>query len=154
MLRETGLDPRLLKLEITESAVVADAETAVETLRGLKALGVGLAIDDFGTGYSSLNYLRHFPVDALKIDRAFVAGLGRDEGDAAIVAAVIGLAHTLGLRVVAEGIETTEQLGLLRGLGCEQGQGYRFGRPQPAAATEALLEKVTYAVGSPMRLAG
>lgn len=154
MLRETGVDPRLLKLEITESAVMADAETAVATLRRLKDLGVGLAIDDFGTGYSSLNYLRRFPVDALKIDRAFVAGLGRDDGDAAIVAAVIGLAHTLGLRVVAEGIETTEQVGLLRAMGCEQGQGYRFGRPQPAVATEALLDKVTFAVGSPVRLAG
>jgi EAL domain-containing protein (putative c-di-GMP-specific phosphodiesterase class I) len=154
MLQETGLDPALLKLEITESAVMADAETAIATLRRLKALGVGLAIDDFGTGYSSLNYLRHFPVDALKIDRAFVAGLGRDDGDAAIVAAVIGLAHTLGLRVVAEGIETTEQVGLLRAMGCEEGQGYRFGRPQPTAVTEALLEKVTYAVDAPVRLAG
>jgi EAL domain-containing protein (putative c-di-GMP-specific phosphodiesterase class I) len=154
MLRETGLDPRLLKLEITESAVMADAETAVATLRRLKDLGVGLAIDDFGTGYSSLNYLRHFPVDALKIDRAFVAGLGRDAGDAAIVAAVIGLANTLGLRVVAEGIETIEQVGLLRTMGCEQGQGYRFGRPQPVGPTEALLEKVTFAVGAPVRLAG
>lgn len=154
MLRETGLDPRLLKLEITESAVAADAETAVTTLRRLKALGVGLAIDDFGTGYSSLNYLRHFPVDALKIDRSFVAGLGQDDGDEAIVAAIIGLAHTLGLQVVAEGIETTAQVSLLRVMGCEQGQGYHFGRPQPAAATEALLEKVTYAIGAPVRLAG
>lgn len=154
MLRATGLDPRLLKLEITESAVMGNAEAAVATLRRLKALGVGLAIDDFGTGYSSLGYLRHFPVDALKIDKAFVAGLGRDAGDAAIAAAVIGLAHTLGLRVVAEGIETAEQVGLLRAMGCEQGQGYRFGHPQPAAAIEGLLEKVTYAVGAPVRLAG
>jgi diguanylate cyclase (GGDEF)-like protein len=154
MLRETGLDPALLKLEITESAVMADAETAVATLRRLKELGVGLAIDDFGTGYSSLNYLRRFPVDALKIDKAFVAGLGRDTGDEAIVEAVIGLAHTLGRQVVAEGIETAEQLGLLRAMGCEQGQGFRFGQPEPATAIEGLLENVTYAVGPRERLAG
>lgn len=154
MLRETGLNPSLLKLEITESAVMADAATAVATLRGLKGLGVGVAVDDFGTGYSSLNYLRRFPVDALKIDKAFVAGLGRDAGETAIVEAVIGLAHTLGLRVIAEGIETTEQVDLLRAMGCEQGQGYRFGHPQPAQAIAGLLQKVTYAVGPRERLAG
>jgi EAL domain-containing protein (putative c-di-GMP-specific phosphodiesterase class I) len=154
MLRETGLDPGLLKLEITESAVMADAKMAVATLQRLKGLGVGLAIDDFGTGYSSLNYLRRFPVDALKIDRAFVAGLGLDAGDAAIVEAVIGLAHTLGLQVVAEGIETAEQLGLLRTMCCEQGQGYSFWHPQPATTIEGLLENVTYATGPRARLAG
>jgi len=123
MLRATGLDPSLLKLEITESAVLGDAEAAVATLRALKEIGVGLAIDDFGTGYSSLNYLRHFPVDDLKIDKSFVAGLGKDAGDAAI----------------AEGIETGEQLGILRAMGCELGQGYRFGKPQPPAQIEPLL---------------
>jgi diguanylate cyclase (GGDEF)-like protein len=154
MLRETGLDPCLLKLEITESAVMTDAETAVAKLWRLKELGLGLAIDDFGTGYSSLAYLRRFPVDALKIDRAFISGLNRDAGDVAIVEAVIGLAHTLGLQVVAEGIETVEQVKVLRAMGCDQGQGYCFGRPQPATATEGLLEKVTFAIESPVRLVG
>ena len=154
VLSATGLDPQLLKLEITESAVMADAARAVDTLKQLKELGVGLAIDDFGTGYSSLNYLRRFQVDALKIDRAFVSGLGSDGGDRAIVEAVVGLAHTLGLEVVAEGIETTEQVLQLRAMGCEQGQGFHFGRPQSASSIEALLEKVTYAVGPRVRLTG
>ena len=153
MLRGTRLDPRLLKLEITESAVMGDTDAAVETLHRLKALGVGLAIDDFGTGYSSLGYLRRFPVDALKIDRSFVSGIGSDAGDAAIAEAVVGLAHTLGLEVVAEGIETSEQMARLQSMGCEQGQGYRFGRPQPPAAIETLLQQ-TGLTATGLRLAG
>src|SRR3954453_14239524 len=118
---------------------MADAEAAVAPLKRLKALGITLAVDDFGTGYSSLNYLRRFPVDALKIDKAFVAGLGQDVEDKAIVEAVVGLAHTLGLKVVAEGIETAEQLEMLREMGCEEGQGYRLGRPQPSSTVEQML---------------
>jgi predicted signal transduction protein with EAL and GGDEF domain len=146
-LRASGLPPRLLALELTEGAMVADADEAVALLRQLKGLGVGLAIDDFGTGYSSLAYLQRLPVDRLKVDRRFVAGLGRDAGDAAIVEAVVGLARTLGLGVVAEGVETAEQAARLRELGCGLGQGFYFGRPQSAEALGALLEKVTFALG-------
>jgi diguanylate cyclase (GGDEF)-like protein len=146
-LRASGLPPRLLSLELTEGAMVADADEAVAILRQLKGLGVGLAIDDFGTGYSSLAYLQRLPVDRLKVDRRFVAGLGRDAGDDAIVEAVVGLAHTLGLGVVAEGVETAEQAARLRELGCRLGQGFYFGRPQSAEAVRALLEKITFAVG-------
>ncbi len=123
-----------MQLELTESAVMSDAEANIATLRDLKALGVRLAIDDFGTGYSSLSYLKRFPVDALKIDQSFVVGLGDDAGDAAIVGAVITLAHTLGLRVTAEGVERAAQLACLRGLGCELGQGFYFGEPLPPEA--------------------
>ena len=145
-LRETGLAPDRLQLEITEGAAMGDADEAVSTLRWLKGLGVRLAIDDFGTGYSSLAYLQRFPLDLLKVDRRFVAGLGRNEGDTAIVAAVLGLARTLGLRVVAEGVETREQANRLQALDCELGQGYLFGRPASAEAFEALLGSVSFAL--------
>ncbi len=118
VLEETGLNPRSLVLEITESAVMGDAERNVATLQELKNLGVNLAVDDFGTGYSSLSYLHRFPVDMLKIDRSFVDGLGQESEDTAIVRSVIGLAHALRLQVVAEGVETDEQAQELRALGC------------------------------------
>ena len=142
MLRETGLEPRRLQLEITESVVMERADATVTTLQHLKDLGVGLAIDDFGTGYSSLSYVTRFPVDCLKIDRAFVAGLGQDREQTAIVQAVITLAHTLELELTAEGIERPEQLHQLRALGCETGQGYYFAKPVPATAAEALVGHV------------
>jgi EAL domain-containing protein (putative c-di-GMP-specific phosphodiesterase class I) len=132
VLHLTGIDPEVLWLEITESTLMRDAETAVRTLGSLRALGVGLAVDDFGTGYSSMSYLKRFPVQALKVDRTFVDGLGRDPEDSAICTAVVTLAHALGLRAVAEGVETAEQLAELRTLGCELAQGYLFGRPAPA----------------------
>lgn len=138
-LREAELDPACLKLEITESVVMEEGEAAVATLWELKRLGVHLAVDDFGTGYSSLNYLLRFPVDTLKIDRAFISGLGSDDQSAAIVRSVIGLAKGLNLAVTGEGIETPEQLGQLRELGCDQGQGYYFARPLAAEAVAALL---------------
>ena len=131
-LSTAGLQPELLKLEITESTVMGDAQSAVKTLHELKALGVQLAIDDFGTGYSSLAYLKQFPLDTLKVDRSFVSGLGDDMQDTAIVRSVLQLAKTLGLTVTAEGIETDQQLALLADMECERGQGYLFARPLPA----------------------
>jgi predicted signal transduction protein with EAL and GGDEF domain len=145
-LRETGLEPALLTLEITESAVMTNAETAVAMLRQLRGVGVRIAIDDFGSGYSSLSYLQRFPLDALKIDRCFVAGLGRAAGDGAIVEAVVGLARGLRLTVVAEGVETSAQAASLRALGCEHGQGFHFGQPVAAETFELLLTKVAYAL--------
>jgi diguanylate cyclase (GGDEF)-like protein/PAS domain S-box-containing protein len=119
-------------LEITESAVMGDPDTAVDRLRRFSSLGVSIAVDDFGTGYSSLTYLRHFPIDVLKVDQSFVAGLGKDAKDDAVVSAVIGLARSLGVTAVAEGVETGEQLGELRRLGCDFAQGFLLGRPQTA----------------------
>jgi EAL domain-containing protein (putative c-di-GMP-specific phosphodiesterase class I)/CheY-like chemotaxis protein len=130
-LHDAGLDPAALVLEITESATVADTEGVIARLEELKSLGVGLAIDDFGTGYSSLSYLRRFPVDQLKIDRSFVAGLAVNGEDRAIAASVIGLAHALRIHVVAEGVETVEQLELLSELRCDLAQGFNWLRPAP-----------------------
>jgi diguanylate cyclase (GGDEF)-like protein/PAS domain S-box-containing protein len=139
LLRETGLDPQLLAFEITETVVMDDAESTVERLRTLKALGVRLAIDDFGTGYSSLAYLKRFPIDVLKIDRSFINGLGSSREDTAIVGATVNLAHALDLLVVAEGVETPQQLNLLRNFGCDRAQGYFFSAPLPPEAIPALL---------------
>ena len=139
ILRETGLPASSLQLEITESAVMDDLDAAVATLRDLRARGLRLALDDFGTGHSSLSYLKRFPLDMLKIDKAFVAGLGRDAEDTAIVGAVIALAHILGMQVTAEGVETAEQAHLLRELACELGQGYLFARPLTPEGLETWL---------------
>ena len=139
VLRDSRLAPGSLKLEITESVLMAEPLFSNGTLQALKRLGVQLVVDDFGTGYSSLGYLKGLPVDMLKIDRTFVAGLGQDAGDTAIVEAVITLARTLGLTVTAEGVERVEQLMQLRDLGCQLGQGYYFARPLPSAAVDALL---------------
>ena len=139
ILSETSVNPTSVYLEITESVLMEDAESTVTALRDLKALGVSLAVDDFGTGYSSLTYLKRFPVDELKVDRSFVAGLLGDPEDAAIVAAVVNLAHTLGLKAVAEGVESAGQLNRLRELGCDIGQGYYFGRPMPAESMAMRL---------------
>jgi diguanylate cyclase (GGDEF)-like protein len=138
-LREAELDPACLKLEITESVVMEEGEAAVKTLWILKELGVRLAVDDFGTGYSSLNYLLRFPVDTLKIDRAFITGLGSDVQSIAIVRSVIDMARGMNLAVTGEGIETLDQLSQLRELGCDQGQGYYFAHPLPGDAVSALL---------------
>ena len=131
ILHETAVDPSHLCLEITETAVMADAEISLEVLEKLRSLGVGLAIDDFGTGYSSLSYLKRFPVDVVKIDRSFVDGLGNDPDDTAIVQAIMVLAGALGLNVTAEGVETEVQLAELIRLGCSRVQGYLFARPGP-----------------------
>lgn len=136
-LAEFGLPGYRLELEITEGALIRDADDAVEKLTQLKTLGVRLAIDDFGTGYSSLAYLKRFPVDKLKVDQAFVRGIPANRTDCEIVAAVIALGKALGLEVLAEGIETEEQYGYLMALGCDTAQGYLLGRPVPAAELKA-----------------
>ena len=138
-LEETDLEPGWLALEITESAMMADAPEAVGTLEGLKALGVGLAVDDFGTGYSSMSYLKRFPVDRVKIDRSFVDGLDERAEDEAIVSGVVGLARALGLRVIAEGVETEGQLARLKEMGCEEAQGFYFSEPLIGEALRGLL---------------
>jgi EAL domain-containing protein (putative c-di-GMP-specific phosphodiesterase class I) len=138
-LAEAGLDAQWLCLEITERLAMGDTGATVETLAALRARGVRTAIDDFGTGHSSLAYLKHLPLDAIKIDKAFVDGLGQGREEDAIAAAIVALGHTLGLRVVAEGVETAAQAAALRGLGCDLAQGYHFARPLPADALAALL---------------
>lgn len=136
ILRDTGLDPARLELEITESVAMQDAERTIATLNALRRLGVRLAIDDFGTGFSSLSYLQRFPLDKVKVDQSFVRNITRD---ATIALSVILLARSLQLRVIAEGVETREQVDVLRGYGCDEMQGYYFGRPVPAEEVEALL---------------
>ncbi|MCU0269692.1 MAG: PAS domain S-box protein [Acidimicrobiales bacterium] len=141
VLEATGLEPGRLCLEITESVLMEDAASTIDTLWRLKRIGLTLAIDDFGTGYSSLSYLRRFPVDVLKVDRSFVDGLGPDPEDSAIVAAVVTLARTLELDAVAEGVETIEQLELLRELGCDGAQGFLFARPCADVELRPLLRR-------------
>jgi EAL domain-containing protein (putative c-di-GMP-specific phosphodiesterase class I) len=141
VLAETGMDPQHLLLEVTESVVMADPVRAEGTLDALHALGVSLAVDDFGTGYSSLAYLKRFPFHMLKIDRSFVMDIPRDTDDMTIVEAVVGLAHSLKLQVTAEGVETHEQLEFLRGLGCDNMQGFLVSRPVPATEFEDLLRR-------------
>jgi len=137
LLAQTGIPADALWLEITESALMADVKASTVALRNLRSLGLHLAVDDFGTGYSSLTYLKRFPVEAIKIDRSFVGGLGLDSEDTTIVEAVVNLGHSFGISVVAEGLETPLQLARLRQLGCDRGQGYLFGRPRPASIVEA-----------------
>jgi diguanylate cyclase (GGDEF)-like protein len=139
VLRKHGVDPRLIELEVTESQVMQDPEHANRMMRALSRDGIRVAIDDFGTGYSSLSYLTRFPVAALKIDRSFVADVLDDPADATIVRTIVDMAHTLGFIVVAEGVETEAQAAFLRGLGCEQAQGYHFAKPMPEAELRVLL---------------
>jgi len=151
VLADTGLAADYLEIELTESLFMSDVSEAVETLHAMKSLGVSLSIDDFGTGYSSLSYLSRFPIDVLKIDRSFVSDIGKeggkhsgkDGGDAPIVASIIALAHNLQLSVIAEGVETAEQLAYLRRHGCDEMQGYYFSRPLPADAFEQVLRQRT-----------
>lgn len=141
VLEETGLEPRYLEIEITESMMMSDVENAIHVLQSLKDLGIYLSIDDFGTGYSSLAYLRRFPIDVLKIDRSFVNDIITDADDAAIISSIIALAHNLQLNVVAEGVETAEQLTFLQQHGCDIMQGYYFSRPLPAAEFELMIKQ-------------
>ena len=150
-LKQSGLQPRFLCLEITETALVEDADASRAALDGLKDLGVTLAVDDFGTGYSSLIYLRRFPVGVLKIDRSFVVGLGTNAEDTAIVSGVVGLARALGMLAVAEGVETPEQAVRLAELGCPLGQGYHWSKPLSARQMERWL-KVHWAHNPPTRV--
>jgi EAL domain-containing protein (putative c-di-GMP-specific phosphodiesterase class I) len=139
ILKETNLDPRWLELELTESSIMKEPEQAIEKLHELKLMGIKVAIDDFGTGYSSLNYLKRFPIDTLKIDKTFVADVCRDPHDTAIVRAIITLGHALDLTVIAEGVETQEQLQYLSSLGCDVVQGFLFSKSLSAPAFEELL---------------
>jgi diguanylate cyclase (GGDEF)-like protein/PAS domain S-box-containing protein len=139
IIEQVGVTPHNLCLEITETVLMEDAEAVISVVERMRSLGVQLSIDDFGTGYSSLGYLKRFPVNAVKIDRSFVSGLGSDAGDTAIVSAVVGLAHALGLQVVAEGVETERQLAELIALGCDEAQGYFFAPPQPIDDLRALI---------------
>lgn len=140
ILQQTGMDPALLELEITEGVLMQNVDATMVALSRLKALGVRLAIDDFGTGYSSLSYLQRFPIDVLKIDQSFIRGLGRDSNDAALVGAIISLGKSLNLTVIAEGVETLEQLNFLKALHCEEGQGYYFSK---AVEPDAFVQYLT-----------
>lgn len=140
-LQETGLAPHHLEIELTESSVMADIERNILTLHDLKSLGVQLSVDDFGTGHSSLAYLKRFPIDTLKIDRSFVHDIDVNQDDASIVSSIIALAHNLKLNVIAEGVETKNQMDILRAQGCDEMQGYYFCKPLPADQIEALLRQ-------------
>ncbi|WP_267269967.1 putative bifunctional diguanylate cyclase/phosphodiesterase [Pseudomonas protegens] len=138
-LLDSALDPTLLELEITEGVLMQNVEATLATLQAIKALGVRLAVDDFGTGYSSLSYLRKFPVDVLKIDQSFIHGLSHEPKDAALVSAIVQLGRSLNLSIIAEGVETQEQLAFLKQQGCEEGQGYYFSKALPADSFARLL---------------
>jgi diguanylate cyclase len=146
IVREYGVDPALLELELTETAVMRDAELSIRALRRLTELGVSISLDDFGTGYSSLSYLRRLPLNKLKIDRSFMQELGVGGGTAQIVRSIVALAHNLNLKVVAEGVETVEQLRFLREVGCDKFQGFYFSPPLPAAefASRVMKERAAY----------
>jgi EAL domain-containing protein (putative c-di-GMP-specific phosphodiesterase class I) len=148
VLDETRLPPEALELEITESIAMQNAESVLRTLLALKALGVGLAMDDFGTGYSSLAYLKRYPLDALKIDQVFVRNLIDDAADLAITRAVIALARSFNLAVVAEGVETGAHVETLAEMGCHIGQGYHYGRPMAADAATAWLDARKHGAGA------
>jgi diguanylate cyclase (GGDEF)-like protein len=139
ILAETGLDPHYLELELTESALMGDGNDTVCKLLRLKELGISISVDDFGTGYSSLSYLKHLPIDTIKVDRSFVRDIVNDSDDAAIVDAIVAMAHSLKLNVIAEGVETREQLDFLRKRNCQQVQGYYFARPLDALQFEAFI---------------
>jgi diguanylate cyclase (GGDEF)-like protein/PAS domain S-box-containing protein len=141
VLKESGLDPTRLEIEMTESLMMQDVETVIPILNQLKALGIKLSIDDFGTGYSSLSYLKSFPIDTLKIDRAFVSGIGLDSKDAALTTAIISIAKSLDLKVIAEGVETEDQMRFLSEQGCTHVQGYLYSRPLPFNEFMLLLRQ-------------
>jgi len=141
LLKETGLEPRSLKLEITESAIMDNIDFAVTVFTRLQELGVQIQVDDFGIGYSSLNYLSHFPINTLKIDRTFVRNMTKDNNYLKIVQAIIMLAHGLGMSVIAEGVETESQLAQIKALGCELAQGFYISKPWDVKGMRQLLSK-------------
>jgi len=154
ILDETGFDPTLLELELTESAVMENPEEAILTLRQLKKMGITLSIDDFGTGYSSLSHLKHFPLDRLKIDRSFVRHVTRDQSDATIAEAIIALAHSMKLSVVAEGIEHGEQLEFMAKRQCDSMQGFYLSRPVTAGEFSLFLKRLGASDGKAHGLLG
>lgn len=139
ILEESNLEPRFLELELTESSIMSNADATIEVLSNLQSMGVAISVDDFGTGFSSLSYLKRLPIDSLKVDQSFVRELATDPDDAALVMAIVNLAHALRLRVVAEGVETQEQLRFLRLLRCDEIQGYLISRPLPVEGIQELL---------------
>lgn len=151
-LADAGLPPRFLELEITEGAIMNNVDGACITMQKLSGMGINISVDDFGIGYSSLSYLKKFPIHTLKIDRSFISNITTDPDDAAISTAVIAMAHSLKLKVVAEGVEDVEQLEFLRKLGCDEVQGYLFGRPAPAAESEKLLAQEIHRETPPAKL--
>lgn len=151
VLKETGLGPCGLALEITESVAIQDVDYTVLMLGQLKEMGIQIAIDDFGTGHSALSYLRRFPIDAVKIDRSFIRDLTTSANDTEIAAAVIAMAHNLKLDVIAEGVETEEQLAFLRQRRCDEMQGYLFSRPVPATEFATLVRQARSLPQEPRR---
>jgi EAL domain-containing protein (putative c-di-GMP-specific phosphodiesterase class I) len=147
-LAATGLAPSLLELEVTEDILLLDEQRVLDAFQRIRQLGVRIVFDDFGTGYASLSYLKKFPLDGLKIDRSFVLDLLADSDDAAIVGSTVGLSRQLGLSVIAEGIESRATADLLISMGCEEGQGYFFGRPMPVQAFEGQFMAVRDAAKS------
>ncbi len=139
-LEVSNLDPQYLTLELTENTIMENAQENLDMLHQIKEMGIKLSVDDFGTGYSSLSYLKQLPLDELKIDRSFIAGIRSETDDAPIVTAIIAMAHSLGMRVVMEGIETQHQLKFSRDRGCDEYQGFLFSQPIPSAEFEALLK--------------
>jgi EAL domain-containing protein (putative c-di-GMP-specific phosphodiesterase class I) len=141
IIADTRLDPHYLELELTESVLMKNVRETASTLRVLKDMGLHISIDDFGTGYSSLSYLKRFPLDTLKIDQSFIREITTDPDNAAITTAIIAMAHSLKLRVIAEGVETEEQLAFLRGHGCNAMQGFLYSRPLPAAEIVRFIQE-------------
>jgi EAL domain-containing protein (putative c-di-GMP-specific phosphodiesterase class I) len=140
-LKKAGICANQLELEITESTIMQDIDAASSTMRALHCSGMRISIDDFGTGYSSLNHLKRFPINTVKIDRSFIRDITSDSDDAAIVSAIISMAHSMGLRVIAEGVETEQQLNVLRELHCNEIQGFLFSPPVPHDVATALLDQ-------------
>ena len=141
LIQESAIEPDSLTFEVTESAAMRDPEAAAAALHSFKALGIAISMDDYGTGQSTLSYLKRFPLDELKIDRSFVQQSHRNHADAVLVRSTVELAHELGLKVVAEGVEETECLSYLRSIGCDMAQGYLISRPEPAADIMHLLNR-------------
>jgi len=139
VLRQTGLDPHSLELEVTEGVLMNNAEVAASTLKAVRDIGIRVSVDDFGTGYSSLSYLRRFPLDSLKIDQSFLHRIYVPPDDAIIVSAIIAMGRSIGLTVIAEGVETVEELAFLKANECDEAQGYYFSRPVPAEEFAKLL---------------
>ena len=151
-IRDSGMEAACLDLEITENTIMQSQADTMDVLHGFKDMGVTLSLDDFGTGYSSLSYLKRFPFDALKIDRSFVQGIPDDADDVALTKAIIAMAHSLNLRVVAEGVEDIRQLDVLRACGCDEVQGFLFSRPVPATEFARLLRQADAMVSNALKV--